>query len=403
MNDHITTGFLPLLDSVILVAAKEFGFAEEENIDLSLVRETSWANIRDRMAIGHFEAAHMLAPMPIAANLGLTQMPISLIAPMALGLGGNAITLAIDLANEIAEDDAPTIDPAKNGKALRKAVVHRQENGLPRLRFGVVHPHSGHNLELRYWLSASGIDPNQDVEIIIVPPSLMPDALATSTLDGFCVGEPWNSVAVKAGDGSICTVKSEIWRGSPEKVLALKTEWAENNEELTHRFLRALYRSAHFCSQSENRQALATTLSGSAYLEIDADLIIRGLSGNIHVNEGKSVSIDNFFIPFERAATFPWQSHALWFYSQMVRWSMIDHAPRHVMIARNSYRPDLYRLAVKPLHANLPTANAKVEGALSQPTPVGSTHQTLTLGPDGFFDEGIFDPDLLDEYLRQNV
>jgi len=211
------------MDSALLVAAKRFGFAEDENIDLTLVRETSWANIRDRMAIGHFDAAHMLAPMPIAANLGLTQIPMQLMAPMALGLGGNAVTVSCHLLAELEDFECSMdLDPRRAGKAIKAAVLKRKQMGRPVLRFGVVHPFSGHNMELRYWLSACGVDPERDVKIIIMPPPLLPDALASETLDGFCVGEPWNSVAANLGYGTILTTKSAIWRSSPEKVLAVR-------------------------------------------------------------------------------------------------------------------------------------------------------------------------------------
>jgi len=151
VSDSITAGFLPLLDSAILVAARERGFAEEEGIALTLARETSWANIRDRIAVGHFEMSHMLAPMPIAANLGLTPMRLDLIAPMSLGLGGNAVTVSRNLWAAMAgEGAARPDDPGVIGAALRGVIQNRRRKGEDPLRFGVVHPHSGHNFELRY-------------------------------------------------------------------------------------------------------------------------------------------------------------------------------------------------------------------------------------------------------------
>lgn len=399
VEHHITAGFLPLLDSAILVAAKEKGFAEREGVDLVLVRETSWASIRDRIAVGHFEVAHMLAPMPIAANLGLTPMRLDLIAPFALGVGGNAVTVSRALSQAMAEAGAAGLDdPAAAGAALRKVIEARRMRGAERLRFGVVHPHSGHNFELRYWFAACGIDPERDVEITIVPPPLTADAMAAGRIDGFCVGEPWNSVAVAAGHACIATVKAAIWRSSPEKVLGVRADWAETHSGTLARLLRALYRAAVWCGEPENHEELAVILSGAAFLDLPASLILGALDGRLETGNGIH-RFPDFFLPVQKGANFPWQSHALWFYSQMVRWGQLSHSEANAERARVSFRPDIYRAALAPLDAALPSASMKVEGALTAPTPVGSTSGRLILGPDGFFDGAVFDPAKLDEYI----
>jgi NitT/TauT family transport system ATP-binding protein len=395
----ILAGIIPLTDSAILVVARECGFAEEEGIALTLIRETSWANIRDRIAIGHFQAAHMLGPMPIAAALGLTPLRQAVIAPIALGLGGNAVTVSAALHEEMgAIGPVDALKPATGGAALRAVVDKRRAEGRPPLQFGVVHPHSGHNFELRYWLASSGIRPDRDVEIVIAPPPFMPDALASGQVDGFCVGEPWNSVAVASGAGRIATVKSAIWRSGPEKVLGVHADWAGRNPDALARLVRALYRAAAWCGQPNNHAALAHILARPDYLGVPAALIVKAIDGSI-LQPFAPPSDLVFFAPFAGAATFPWQSHALWFYSQMVRWGQVEHTAANAEAARRCYRPDLYRAALKPLAASLPGANAKVEGALQAPAPVGATTGTLILGPDGFFDGAVFDPDRLDDYI----
>lgn len=395
----ITAGFLPLLDSAILVAAKEKGFAAEEDIDLALVRETSWASIRDRIAVGHFDVAHMLAPMPIAANLGLTPMRLELIAPMALGLGGNAVSVSNALWQAMADEEAGGAeDPASVGAALRKVMERRRRRGAERLRFGVVHPHSGHNFELRYWLAACGIEPERDVGITIVPPPLTADAVAAGRIDGFCVGEPWNSVAVAAGHARIATFKAAIWRSSPEKVLGVRADWAEAHRETLSRLLRALYRAAVWCAEADHHDELAAILGGDAYLGQPAKLLLKALGGQLETGNG-TLAFPDFFLTVDKAATFPWQSHALWFYSQIVRWGQVEHNAANAERARLSFRPDVYRAALGPLGVALPSANMKVEGALRAPTPVGSSSGRLVLGPDGFFDGAVFDPALLDDYI----
>jgi ABC-type nitrate/sulfonate/bicarbonate transport system substrate-binding protein len=397
---QVIAGFMPLLDSALLVAAKEVGFATAEGIDLTLVKETSWANIRDRLAVGHFHVAHMLAPMPIAGNLSLNPLSSRTIAPMALGLGGNAITVSNVLWESMEHHGAkPDLDPRTAGSSLREALAERATAGGRRTRFAVVHPYSGHNYEMRYWLAACGIDPDRDLDIVIVPPPLMPDALAAGSIDGYCVGEPWNSAAALSGYGHIATAKAAIWRSSPEKVLGVQEVWAERHPDALAALLRALYRAATWCADPANRDDLASFLADSFYLGKPETWMAPALTGRVVTGGGNEHIFEDFFIPLRNAATFPWKSHALWFYTQMVRWGHIRHSDGNARIARESYRPDLYRAALKPLGAALPAANAKVEGALTSPRPVGSAGASLMLGPDGFFDGLIFDPDEVDSYI----
>ncbi len=393
----ITAGFLPLTDSALLVASKVKGFAAHEDLDLTLVRETSWANIRDRIAVGQFEAAHMLAPMPIASNLGLTPLPLPMIAPMALGLGGNAVTVSAALWKSMADlGGKPDLDPVTNGAALQRVI--RQRRSDEKLQLAVVHPFSGHSYELRYWLAACGIDPTNDIEIVVVPPSMMADAMKTGRIDGYCAGEPWNSFGVDKATGHLATIKAAIWKSSPEKVLGVQAEWAEANPQTLDALLRALHKASVWCAEKSNHPELAEILSQPDWINVDPQIILRGLSGQLETGSG-TMTMPDFFITHDRAATFPWQSHALWFYSQMVRWGQATHSPQNAKIATNAYRPDLYRRALRPIGGALPGANSKVEGALTKPTAVGAVQGTMILGPDGFFDGQIFDPDRLDAYI----
>ncbi|TNC74749.1 CmpA/NrtA family ABC transporter substrate-binding protein [Rubellimicrobium roseum] len=398
MTHRIAAGFLPLLDSALLVTAQARGFAAAEGVDLLLLPETSWATLRDRLAVGQMQVAHMLGPLPIAGNLGLWPLPARTVVPMALGLGGNAVTVSNALWTLMAREGAtPDLAPAPNGRALRAVVARRARDGWARLRFGVVHPHSGHNYELRYWLAACGLDPSRDVEIAVLPPSFMPEALVAGTLDGFCAGEPWNTAAVLRGAGRIATVKAAIWRNSPEKVLAAEATWADRNPEALDALLRALHRASLWCAEPANQAELAALLAER--IGCPPDWLRPALAGEILAGPGLTTRVPDFFVPQASAATFPWKSHALWFYSQMVRWGQVVPGPEAAAAARESYRPDLWRRALRPLGVAQPAANAKVEGALDRPTPVGSTGPSLVLGPDGFFDGQRFDPDSLDAYI----
>ena len=359
----IVVGFMPLLDCASLVVAVERGFAAEEGLDLRLVRETSWANIRDRLVVGHFDAAHMLAPMTIACTLGVGHIRAPIIAPISLGLGGNAITVSLPLWAQMAREGATTGNfTASQGAALKRVIVARERAHREPLAFGMVYPFSCHNYELRYWLAAAGIDPDRDVRLTVIPPPFLADALRTGQIDGFCVGEPWSSVAVDAGVGAIVMPTSELWPLSPEKVLGCRAEWAERYPEQLAALLRALYRAALWTERPENHAEVAKLLAEPRYVGAAAGLLHRALAGRLTLEPGSDpVVLRDFYVPASHAATFPWVSHALWMYAQMVRWRQVEHSAEHATAVRSTYRPDLYRAALARLRVDIPPVDLKVE------------------------------------------
>ena len=392
----ISAGFMPLLDSVLLVLAREKGFAAREGLELNLVRETSWANIRDRVGVGHFDVAQMLAPMPIAAALGLSPLAAPFITPMVLGLGNNAVTVSAALWAAMAEAGAPTnLDARATGAALAKVVAA----GGRKLRFGVVHQTSAHNYELRYWMAASGIRPDRDVEIVVLPPPLLPDALGSGGIDGYCVGEPWNSAGVAEKGAHIATVKASIWQSSPDKVLGMRAHWAEEHPEIVAALVRALHRAALWCADTDNHAEIAAIMSPPHYLGHPAALVQRALSGRLAVGGGLERQVPDFYLPYARAANFPWKSHAQWFYSQMVRWGEVAPSAENAALAAQSFRPDLYRHALSPLDVPIPKADYKVDGLVTGPVRIEADNGSLEMGPDAFFDGRIFDPSRLDDYI----
>ena len=400
----INAAFIPLTDCAPLVVAQEKGFASNEGIELNLLRETSWATVRDRLAVAHIDVAHALAPMPLASNLGLGPLPNSIVCPMALGFGGNTVTVSTMLWNKLQAIDCPSnFDASGTIKSLVRICDDQRSNDSDKLRFGIVHPHSAHRYELAYWLASGGLMPGRDVEFVVLPPSLMATALGNGRIDGFCAGEPWGTIASVEKVGRILTSKAHIWRSSPEKVLAARTGWAEENRDALDGLLRALYHSCCWCDQSENLEELAEILSQENYLARAPEVILPGLKGMLVGGDDKRREVTGFLNFSARAATFPWVSHALWLYSQMVRWGEIKFEAALERIAQETYRPDIYRAALKPLNIPIPSANAKVEGSLPVEMPVGATNGQLTLGPDGFFDGRIFDPDKIGGYIDQLV
>lgn len=375
-------GFIPLMDAAIPIVAARKGFAAARGLDLELVRETSWANIRDRLAIGHLDAAHLLAPMPVAAALGLAPLDTPLTAPMALGTGGNAITFSAELAEALRAAGVTQFpaEPVALGDALCTVIADRVAAGKERLTFGVVHPYSAHNYELRYWLAACGIDPDRDIEIAILPPPFMPDALASRRIDGFCVGEPWNSVACRRAAGTIVLTKAAIWRASPEKVLAVREDWALRQSERIAVLLQAMLDAAFWCEDAANRTELIDLLSAPDLIDLPPEDLLPSLDGRL---DG-----DGRFLTYAAdLANFPWKSDAEWFLGQMRRWGQIGTGQGDVARIRAAFRPDLLREALRvraisaPLADDRPKAAERAAGVV-----VPGTLGDVRLPRFGFFD-----------------
>jgi NitT/TauT family transport system ATP-binding protein len=403
-SHQLTLGFIPLIDSAPLIVAAEMGFATAEGLALNLVRETSWANIRDRVMLGHFHAAHMLGPLPVASTLGIgSHIEVPMVAPFAFGLGGNAVTASTGLFKEMEAEGGVLGDgPAAMAATISRVVAARRKRGAHPLTIAMVFPFSNHNYELRYWLASAGIDPDRDLRLVVLPPPFMADALAEGHVDAFCVGEPWNSLGVERGVGVLIVSKSALWKQGPNKVLGLRADFAERNPEQLFALVRALHRAAAWADDPANRFALTELLARPFYVGGSHEVISRSLSGKmVQQSHGAPETIPDFIVFHGHAANFPWQSHALWFYSQMVRWGQAAYSAEQVARARSVYRPDLYRTALRSTDADLPNASSKVEGALAHPTPVASRLGKMVLGPDGFFDGLLFDPDDIEGYLKR--
>ena len=194
MSDIMRIGFLPLVDAALPILARKLGMGEEEGLALDLVRDMSWATVRDRLVYGRTDAAHLLAPLAIATTLGLERPAATLSVPFVLGLNGNAVTLSNNLADEVAPHTGSLGDPVDTGRRLAAVARTRAAAGA-KLRIGVVHRYSSHNYILQYWLRGSGASLD-DIDIVTIAPPFAADALAAGEIDGICVGEPWNSVAV---------------------------------------------------------------------------------------------------------------------------------------------------------------------------------------------------------------
>lgn len=384
---RLSVAFIPLTDAAPLIAAEEMGFAREEGLRLDLVRAPSWSSLRDMLAFGRVEAAHMLAPVPVAMALGIGGVASPISALSVMSVNGTVIGVSNALANKLRANghDFGFRDAAAAGKALVAAT------NAP-LRIGVPFPFSMHAELLYYWLEASGLPAPQGVSIRTVPPPLMAEALSANEIDAFCVGEPWGSKAVEAGFGALLLPGRAIWSFAPEKVLAVRTPWVAEEPALTGRLMRAVWKAGRWLSAGGEQTTAAELLARQSYLDLAPEIIDRGLTGRFLISERGEMREDPNFLSFhEGAANFPWKSQAAWIAARIAARLGLDRSGA-MDAARSVFRTDLYRRHLGEAGAILPGASEKIEGGIAEGTAVAAENGRLILAENSFFDGRVFDP-----------
>lgn len=277
-------GFLPLLDAAPLVAAQELGFFAKQGLRVTLVREPGWATLRDKIIYGELEAAHALAGLLWSTQIGLDCVATDVLTACVLNLHGNAITLSRALWDAGVRDNAAF-----------KAEVRRRR-GERRVTLGVVLQCSSHNVFLRSWLRSAGVDPQRDVRIVVLPPAQMFRNLAAGTIDGYCVGEPWNTLAVQQGAGWCPAVSASFMPGHVEKVLMVRTEFAAQRAAEHAALVAGLHAAAEWCDRRANRGALARMLAERRFLNVDESVLRPALLGGFDTGAGEKLPADDFLI-----------------------------------------------------------------------------------------------------------
>jgi ABC-type nitrate/sulfonate/bicarbonate transport system substrate-binding protein len=341
---HLRIGFIPLVDAAPLFVAVDKTFAAEEGLDIELVREVSWSNVRDKLNLGLFDAAHLLAPIAIASSLGIGHVRVPIVAPINLGVNGNAITVSHELyARLAARADGDLIDPLVSARALARVIADQHKRGTGPLTFGVTFPFSNHNYQLRFWMGAGGIDPDEDVHLVVLPPPYMVDSLANGHVDGFCVGAPWNSVATEQGVGRVLHLSCEIQARMVEKVLAIREPWIVKSQDVLSRLLRALDRAVAFIDDPENLDEMSAIMTAPNRINVAPEMIRRSLEGRLLVgpNDGTRTS-ERYLMIGRKGAARPDPVHAAWIYAQMVRWGQAPLSATLLDNAKAVFRPDLY-------------------------------------------------------------
>ncbi|HEY2081614.1 MAG TPA: CmpA/NrtA family ABC transporter substrate-binding protein [Verrucomicrobiae bacterium] len=362
-------GFIKLTDCAPLVIAKELNYFEDEGLYVTLEAQSNWKILLDRVISGELDGAHMLAGQPIAATIGYGTKA-HVITAFSMDLNGNGITLANSVWDQMKEMNPslrkePIERPVK-ADLLKPVVDKMKADGAP-MKMGMVFPVSTHNYYLRYWLAAGGIAPgyytttdttgtkDADVLISVTPPPQMPATLAQGTIQGYCVGEPWNQQAVTKGIGVAAITDYEIWKNNPEKVFGVTADWAGKNPNTFIAVTKALIRAAKWLDASpENRVKACEILSRPEYVGADQQVIANSMTGTWEYYKGDKRSLPDFNVFFRYYATYPYYSDAIWFLTQMRRWGQIPVAKPdewYAQTAKEVYKPEIYLKAAKALIA----------------------------------------------------
>ncbi|AMO71786.1 CmpA/NrtA family ABC transporter substrate-binding protein [Sphingorhabdus sp. M41] len=361
-------GFIKLTDMAPLAIAKEKGFFAEEGLNVTLEPQANWKVLLDGVIGGQLDGAHMLAGQPLAATIGYGTKA-DLIAPLSLDLNGNAITLS----NKVWAQIEPGLKKNADGKpqhpisaSVLKPVIAGYKAQGKQFKMGMVFPVSTHNYELRYWLAAGGVEPGYytpgdvagtvgaEAALSVTPPPQMPATMEAGTIDGYCVGEPWNQAAVQKKIGVPVITDDEIWKKNPEKVLGLRKDFAEKYPATTAAMLRAIIKAQQWLDidGGKNRAEAVKILARSNYVGADEAVIGASMTGQFTFESGDTRAAPDFNIFFNDYAGYPFYSDAIWYLTQMRRWGQIaeDQTDQwYFDTAKAVYRPDLYLAAAKKL------------------------------------------------------
>ncbi|MEH2010547.1 ABC transporter ATP-binding/substrate-binding protein [Nostoc sp.] len=307
---NLEIGFLPLTACAPLAVAKEKGFFTKHGLDeVNLVRESSWRGIVDGMTGGYLDAAQMPSGMPMWLTLGgHNNQPLPVVTALTMTRNGNAITLA----KRFYDQRVQTLSDFRNHLILTREQRHTM---------GVVHPASMHNLLLRYWLAAGGIDPDGDVDMKTIPPAQMVADLKAGSIDGYCVGEPWNYRAAVEGVGFTIATDLEVWLGHPGKVLGVRENWAENYPNTHIALTKALLEACQYCANPDNSQEIREILAGREYVSTDLEYI------QLEDPDSLTCDLDHPLRDYahhqfysESAINRPSRTEQIWIMSQLARW-----------------------------------------------------------------------------------
>jgi ABC-type nitrate/sulfonate/bicarbonate transport system substrate-binding protein len=331
-------GFVPLADSAPIVIAHERRLFAKYGLCVQLSREVGWATIRDKIIYGELDAAHALGAMPFAATLGLGSIACNCLTALVLNLNGNAITLSQELW-ERGVRDAKSLHAEIDASRGKRTYI-----------LGVAFPYSSHNFLLRQWLVSGGINPDRDVRIVVVPAPTMFDNLKARNLDGYCGGEPWTSVAVLNGLGWCPVASAQLAPFHPEKVLMVRSRFAEEHESEHLALIAALLEAAAYCDRIENREQVIATLAHPKYVNVRAEALQNSFVDRFNFGNGRVESLPDFHVFSRDDANEPSAEKAAWVLRQLSPGRAAkDHTGPKLDIAHQVFRRDIFQEAASLL------------------------------------------------------
>jgi len=367
-KEALKFGFIKLTDMVPLAIAYEKKYFDDEGLFVTLEAQANWKVLLDRVIDGQLDGAHMLAGQPLGATIGFGTKA-AVVTAFSMDLNGNAITVSNEVWKEMKKHlpmkDGRPEHPVR-AEALKKVVDKFKAEGK-QFKMGMVFPVSTHNYELRYWLASGGIHPGYysasdvngqtkaEVLISVTPPPQMPATLEAGTINGYCVGEPWNQQAVAKGIGVPVIIDDDIWKNNPEKVFGVTKAWAEKNPRTHVAVVKALIRAGMWLDASmANRIEAVKIISKANYVGADEEVIGNSMTGTFEYEKGDKRPAPNFNQFFRNNATYPYYSDAIWYLTQMRRWGQIPEGKPdswYLDVAKQVYLPAVYLQAARELVA----------------------------------------------------
>ena len=378
----VKLGFIALTDSAPLIIAKEKGLFEKHGMPgVEVLKQASWGALRDNLVLGGeangIDGAHILTPMPYLMHTGkVTQNNVPV--PMAILARLNLDCQAISVAQEY-KDTGVALDSSK-----LKAAFEAKKAAGNEVKVAVTFPGGTHDLWMRYWLAAGGINPDKDVSTIVVPPPQMVANMKVGTMDAFCVGEPWNEQLVNQGIGFTAATTGELWKGHPEKALGMRAEWVEKNPNAAKSLLMAVMEAQMWCEDSANKEEMAAIIGKRNWMNVPVKDIIGRLKGDINYGNGRTVSAPDLRMKFwADNASYPFKSHDTWFIAENVRWGKFAPDTDIKALVDQVNREDIWKAAAAEL------------GVAAADIPASSSR-----GVETFFDGKTFDPADPSAYLN---
>jgi nitrate/nitrite transport system substrate-binding protein len=378
-------GYIALTDAAPLIVAKEKGlFTKYGMADVEVVKQASWGATRDNLVLGAdangIDGAHILSPMPYLIATGKvtqnnTPTPMYILARLNLDCQG------VSVSNEYRDFKA-----GLRADALKTAFAKKKAEGKE-VKVAMTFPGGTHDLWLRYWLAAAGVDPDHDVSTIVVPPPQMVANMKVGNMDAFCVGEPWNEQLVNQGIGYTACTTGEIWSKHPEKALGMRAGWVDKNPRAAKALVAAVIEAQQWCDKAENKAELATVIARRQWLNVPVTDILNRLKGDIAYGDGRVATGTKFGMKFWRDnASYPFKSHDAWFVTEELRWGKLDPKTDIKGLVAKVNREDLWREAAKAASV----AAADIPASVSR-------------GKETFFDGKIFDPEKPLDYLKSQT